>query len=149
MFNRAPSLGRLTLALLCLAGLIGLFLLVWCRQMGNSSSTKVVIPVATKPAHLTLFNCSPCEWQIVVKPVTGGERHVLKLLENKSLDIEFPGGDYAVEQTMLTDYAGPDSTRRFTLQLRAGEFYRWQLVSLLSGTAEDLHLQMGGTDGHE
>jgi len=59
----------------------------------------------------------------------------------KSLDLELAGGDYAVEQTMLSDDAGPDSTRRFSMQLVVGESYRWRLVTLLSGAeAADVSL---------
>ena len=140
MLNRAPSPGRLTLALLCLVGLVGLFFWVRCTRVVSSQPVAAVVPAKTKVAHLTVLNGSPCEWQIVFTPAAGGERHAWKLSVDKSFDVELAGGDYAVEQTMLMDEAGPDATRRFSMQLEAGQVYRWRLITLLSGAEADERL---------
>jgi hypothetical protein len=135
MFNRAPSLGRLTLALLCLAGLVGLFLAVRCKQAVPSSATSTALG-SKQIAHLNVLNVSNCEWQIVIAPVAGGEKCKWKLPLAKSLDVELVAGDYEVEQTMVIANPSPDSTRRFSMHLVAGENYRWRLVTLLSNASE-------------
>lgn len=142
MFNRAPSPGRLTLALLCLAGLAGLFFWVRCTRSVSPQPVAVVHSATTKVAHLTMLNGSPCEWQIVFTPVAGGERHAWKLSVDQSLEVDLTGGDYAVEQTMLMDDAGPEAMRRFSMRLEAGQVYRWRLVTLLSGAADDVRLSV-------
>ncbi|MBK9991425.1 MAG: hypothetical protein IPP19_11995 [Verrucomicrobia bacterium] len=135
MFNRAPSPGRLTLALLCLAGLVGLFLAVRCKQSVSSSATSASTS-SKQTAHLNVLNVSDCEWLVVITPSSGGEAHKYKLPLAMSLDLELTAGDYEVEQTMVIANPGPDMTRRFTMHLAAGENYRWRLVTLLSSTSE-------------
>ena len=149
MLNRAPSLGRLTLALLCLAGLIGLFFAVRCMRVPSTRSTVVKITDVTQVVRLTMFNSSNCEWQIVITPAEGGERRRWKLPVAKSLDVELAGGNYAVEQTMLTDDVGADATRRFSTRFEDGQSYRWRLMTLLSGEAVDPLAPAHGKDGHE
>lgn len=134
MFNRAPSLGRLTLALLCLAGLVGLFLVVRCRQEANSG--KNLAEERKQIAHLNVLNVSNCEWRVVITPRSGGDGLTLKLRLDQSLDVELPSGEYEVEQTMVVADTNPEATRRFSMKLAAGENYRWRLVTLLSGSAE-------------
>jgi hypothetical protein len=148
MFNHAPSLGRLTLGCLCLAGLLGLFFAVRCTRE-NPLSKKSPAVSASQMAHLTLLNDSNCEWQIAMTPAAGGEPRSWKLPLAKSLKVELAGGDYQVEQTMLTDDAGPNEPRRFSLRLTAGESYRWRLVTLLSGAAEDDRLPAQTQERHE
>lgn len=145
MFNRAPSLGRLTLALLLLVGLVGSVLFARCTRTQSTPTALAVIRVA----HLTMLNGSHCEWQIAVTPTTGGDTQTWKVPLAKSLDVKLPGGDYAVEQTMLTDDAGPEAIRRFSLRLEPGESYRWRLVTLLSGSSEELHQPARASDNHE
>jgi hypothetical protein len=149
MLNRAPSLGRLTLALLCLAVLIGLFYLVRCTPLAATRSTSEKMPDATRVAHLSMLNSGDCEWQIVIKPRAGGDVHIWKVPQGKTLDIELAGGEYAVEQTMLIESAQPNSTRRFSMQLEAGQFYRWRLMTLLSGARDDALAAAATKDGHE
>lgn len=135
MLNRAPSLGRLTLALLCLAGLVGLFLVVRCKPSMSSSATSTASH-SKQVARLNVLNVSDCEWLVVITPATGGEKRTCKLPLAKSLDLELTAGDYEVEQTMVIANPGPDSMRRFSMHLAAGENYRWRLVTLLSATSE-------------
>ena len=149
MINRAPSLGRLTLALLCLAVLIGLFYLVRCTPLVTTRSTSANVQASNRIARLAMLNCGDCEWQIVIKPRTGGDAHIWKVPQGKTLDIELAGGEYAVEQTMLIESAQPDSTRRFSMQLEAGQFYRWRLMTLLSGARDDALAAAATKDGHE
>ena len=137
MFNRAPSPGRLTLALLCLAILAGLFFMVRCRHQAPSGSAPSAVTKAKLLARLTLLNTSDCEWQIVITSVASGDRGTWKLPVAKSIEAELAGGDYVVEQTMLTDGVGADATRRFSMQLEAGQSYRWRLMTLLSEEAVD------------
>lgn len=135
MFNRAPSLGRLTLALLCLAGLVGLFLTIRCKQEVPSSAT-FTASGSKQVAHLNVLNVSNCEWQIGIKPAAGGDKRTWKLTLAESLDVDLAAGDYEVEQKMVIANPTPDSTRRFSMHLAAGNNYRWRLVTLLSNSSE-------------
>ena len=149
MINRAPSLGRLTLALLCLAVFIGLFFFVRCVPFAATQSTSAYVLASKRVARLSMLNSSDCEWQIVIKPRTGGAAHIWKVPLGRTLDIELAGGEYAVEQTMLIESAQPDSTRRFSMQLEAGQSYRWRLMTLLSGARDDALAAAATKDGHE
>lgn len=137
MLSRAPSPGRLTLALLCLAILAGFIFMVRCRHQAPSASVPSVETKAKPMARLTMLNASGCEWRIVITSVASGDRGTWKLPVAKSIEAELGGGDYAVEQTMLADGAGADATRRFTMWLEAGQSYRWRLMTLLSEEAVD------------
>lgn len=134
MFNRAPSLRRLTLALLCLAGLVGLFFMIRCRQAVPSAASRVLDP--RQIAHLNILNVSQCDWRIVVTPSRSGDKHTWELSLAQSLDVDLAAGDYDVEQVMMGVNNGPDSTRRFPMLLVVGGNYRWRLVTLLSDSAE-------------
>ena len=137
MFNRAPSPGRLTLALLCLAGLVvvGLLLVVCCTQAVPPAATSTTSG-SKQVAHLNVLNVSDCAWLVVITSAAGGDKHKYKLPLAKSLDLDLAAGNYEVEQTMVVANPGPDSTRRFSMHLAASENYRWRLVTLLSNTAE-------------
>ena len=139
MFNRAPSLGRLTLALLCLAGFVGLFFAVRCRQTSAKGPTTQMQDLK-QVAYLNVSNVSNCVWQLSIMPMAGGEQRTWKLQLDKSLDVELAAGEYEVEQTMAIADAGPDATRRFSMKLVAGEHYRWRLVTLLSDSAEEVRV---------
>jgi hypothetical protein len=150
MLNRAPSLRRLTLALLCLVGLIGLFFAVRCSRDPLTQSMSAKTPDASsRLAHLTMLNSSDCEWQIVITPASSGDSRMVKLAAAKSVDFELAGGDYDFVQTMLAADAKPDSVRRFSIRLEAGQFYRWRLMSLLSGAPVDASLPSERKDRHE
>jgi hypothetical protein len=135
MLNRAPSLGRLTLVLLCLAVLAGLLLLARCHYQAPSAAAASEVSKSKLMARLTMLNTSDCEWQVVITSVASGDQGTWKVPVAKSIVVELAGGDYAVEQTMLADGAAPDATRRFTMRLAAGQSYRWRLMTLLSGEA--------------
>lgn len=145
----AAKLGRLTLAFLCLAGLAGLFFLLRCHPVEGNGNKQVDLPQKGEMAHLTMINRSPCEWQIVILTEGGGERQVWNLALDQTRAIKLASGDFLVEQTMLTDDAGPDATRRFSIHLEAGHTYRWQLVTLLSDAAENDRRSAQGKAGHE
>jgi hypothetical protein len=134
MFNRAPSLGRLTLALLCLVGLVGLFLVVRCRPDTNAATRSATNP--KQSVRLNVLNVSHCEWRVVITPMAGGDTRTLKLRLDQAIDVELPPGDYEVEQTMLGADTVAEAARRFPMKLVAGENYRWRLVTLLSGSTE-------------
>ena len=92
---------------------------------------------AAQVVHLTVLNSSDCEWQIAFKAAAGGGSRTWKLAAAKMLKIELAGGDYGVEQTMLTADAGAKATRRFAMHLEPGENYRWRLMTLLSDAAAE------------
>ena len=135
MFNRAPSRGRLTLVLLCLAVLAGVLFMARCHVQAPPAAVPSEVSKAKLMARLTMLNTSDCEWQVVITSVASGNQATWKVPVKKSVEVELAGGDYAVEQTMLADGAGPDATRRFTIRVGAGQSYRWRLMTLLSGEA--------------
>jgi len=149
MPNRAPSLGHLTLALLCLAGIVGLIFVVRCTRVAKSAEKPAAVSKGGKMAHLAMLNCSECEWQIVITPTIGSEQRRWKISVAKSTEVELAAGDYEVEQTMLTDDAGPDATRRFLMRLEPGQAYRWRLVALLAGETSEARRPAKLKDGHE
>ena len=136
MFNRAPSLGRLTLALLCLAVLVGSLFIARCRPYSQALGLPSQAPKAEAMAQVTMVNGSPCEWLVVFTSMANGERHSWKLPLSNSVDAKFVGGDYAIEQTMLADETSAEATRRFTMRLEPGLSYRWRLMTLLSEQAD-------------
>lgn len=138
---------------LVLAGLVGACLLVvaltQCTEVGRVSGDNESASSPNAVARLTLLNDSPCEWQIVFTPVAGGEPRAWKLSVDQSLEVELGGGDYVVEQTMLADDAGPDATRRFSMRFETGQIYRWRLITLLSGAADDVLKPAARSNEHE
>jgi|GEM_PF-1707383 len=138
MLNRAPSLGRLTLVCAILAALIGLLLTVHCTHGSAARLALAPLPDEAPIAHLTVLNSSECEWQIAFTASAGGGARTWKLPAAKMLKIELAGGDYRVEQTMLTANADATATRRFALHLEPGETYRWRLMTLLSNAAAEM-----------
>jgi hypothetical protein len=118
-----------------LAVLAGLFFMAHCRYIAPSATEPSAVSKPKQMARLTMLNSSRCEWQVVTTSVASGDRRIWKLPVAKSIEADLVGGDYAIEQTMLSDSPGPDATRRFTMRLEAGQSYRWRLMTLLSEEA--------------
>ncbi len=102
---------------------------------------------AQSMAHCFVVNLGDCEWRIAISPVAGGEARALRLAARASQVVDIPGGEYAIEQTLLTVDAGTDSVRRFSVRIEVGQTYRWRLATLLTAptgetgrdTASDRH----------
>jgi len=149
MINSAPSTGRLTRAVLCLAvGGVGSFLFSACSHV-TSKSSEIVAPSVEKSAHLTMINGSDCEWRIVITADAGGARRSWILGVTKSIDVDLTAGDYAVEQTLVAGGGAQEMTRNFPLRLEAGQVYGWRLITLLSGTSGDVRLPVPVNSSHE
>jgi len=145
----APKLGRLTLVCLCLLGVGAVFFWVRCAGTNQALAGKVPVDASAAAAHLTIVNDSNCEWRIVITPALGGEVQTWKLPVAKSQEAVLPGGDYVVDQTMLTVAISTVQTRRFPMKLDAGQAYRWRLVTVLSGDDKNVRLPISGGEDHE
>lgn len=90
-------------------------------------------PVATyRPAHLAVENLTAYAWRIALKPMDGGAVQVISVEPHDSPSIEVPAGFYWVDQSIASPTARGTPPRRFTIQFRPGETYRWPLMTLLS-----------------
>jgi len=72
---------------------------------------------AVSLAHCVIVNLVDCEWRIAIAPVAGGEARALHLAARASQAVDLPGGDYMIEQTLLTADAGNDSSRLFSMRI--------------------------------
>ena len=120
-----------------------------CHVRSPSAAVPSEVSKAKLMARLTMLNTSDCEWQVVITSVASGNQATWKVPVTKSIEVDLAGGDYAVEQTMLADGAGPDATRRFTMRVGAGQSYRWRLMTLLSGEAADTRTPEKNKASHE
>jgi len=93
------------------------------------------VPVAAVPAHVTIANLTPHAWAIGVTPMQGSDTRTLQVAAHATVQLDLAGGDYRIEQTLVTP---PDRTlpaRQFVASFTAGESYRWPLATLQSGGA--------------
>ena len=116
---------RIALGLVAVLGLAG------CA----AAPTPVVTPAAAK-AHLSIVNLTNYAWRLALTVPRGGGARDVRVEPHRSIELELAGGDYQIEQTMLTSPDSPESVRRFPARLDAGQTYRWPLATLLAG-AED------------
>jgi len=130
----ASKLSRLVTVCLCLVGLALVFLLFRCAKNARASAQNARIAIPSFAARLTMVNDSNCEWIITATLVGEGEEgQTWKLQIGKSLEVVLAGGEYRLEQRMLSLESGSSQVRRFPMKFEAKQNYRWRLVSLLSG----------------
>jgi hypothetical protein len=98
-------------------------------------STPAATPSRAVTAHIVVVNLSDCVWQIAITAHRDGKARVSRVPAKATLESDLPGGDYGIEQTIVTDNASPGSTRHFELRLEAGQTYRWRLATLQSTPA--------------
>ena len=97
------------------------------------------------PARLAVVHLPPHVWRIVVSATTGGEPRVLQVGERATVELELTGGDYRIEQTLLTASGQSGPTRAFPATFEAGQAYRWPLATL--GSVADESGETSGGDG--
>jgi hypothetical protein len=119
------SRGRITLGLVAVLGLAG------CA----APPTQAVALAAAK-AHLSVVNLTNYAWRLALTGPRGGEARDVRVEPRSSVELELAGGDYQIEQAMLTSPESPESVRRFSVRLDAAQTYRWPLATLMTG-AED------------
>lgn len=83
-------------------------------------------------AHLAIENLTSYAWRIVLVPQSGGAPQVLAVSANDSPTLDVPAGSYHVQQAIATPSAQGTVPREFNAELKAGETYRWPLMTLLS-----------------
>jgi hypothetical protein len=84
------------------------------------------------PAHLLVINHTNYAWHIVIRQSSGEPAHDSRLESRGTVAMNLPGGDYVIEQTVLSEKASPELSRKISARLEAGKTYRWRLVTLLS-----------------
>ncbi len=118
-----------------------------CRQYGlligtglalaGCASTGTVVPPGPSTAHLSVVNQTPYAWQIGVTGVRGGPARDLRVAARGTIELELPGDDYTIEQTMLVEAGRPGTTRSLVARLDAGQTYRWPLATLMSAPGDE------------
>jgi hypothetical protein len=132
MLNRLHLLGRR----LC-APLWATLALAGCATLPEVTPP----PPAPAPARLAVVNLTPHVWRIGVSATVGGEPRVVQVGEHATVELELPGGDYRIEQTLLAASGQSGATRTFPATFEAGQAYRWPLATL--GSMKD-EIQSGG-----
>lgn len=90
-----------------------------------------------KRVHLVVANLSGYTWQIALVSPNGERVQSARVPPHVESRLQIPGGDYLIEQALLNASNEPEQTRRFPMQLEAGETYRWPLATLRSGGASE------------
>lgn len=85
-----------------------------------------------KPARVQLVNQSDYGWRISAQSSAGGAPLIWLVAKRETRELTLPGGDYQIEQTMVSDPSAADAPRRFTCTLEAAQTYRWRLTTMLS-----------------
>lgn len=111
---------------------------------GCATSPGLVAPSSVPAtARLAVVNLTPHVWRIAVSSPSGGEPRVMQVEGHATVELELTGGDYRIEQTLLTASAQGGATRVFPAAFEAGQAYRWPLATLGS-MADDSEAQPGG-----
>jgi hypothetical protein len=110
---------------------LGLFL------AGCSAPSPAPLSRESTPAHLTIINQTDYEWRIVIARSSGELAHDSRLQSRASLTVDLAGGDYVIEQTVLSENASPGLSRKISARLDSGQAYRWRLATLLSEPADN------------
>jgi hypothetical protein len=103
---------------------------------GCTSTVPAPSAPASFTAHLVIVNRSDCEWRIRLMRPDGQEARTYQLSARAAQEIDLAAGNCVIEQTMLAPNPGPEATRRFDMNLEAGQAYQWPLVTLLSAPAQ-------------
>ena len=91
-----------------------------------------IAPLASPPAHLNVINETDYLWHLVILRAGGGSAHDSRLQPRATIKVDLAGGDYVIEQSVISESAAPELTRKIAAKLDSGQSYRWRLVTLLS-----------------
>ena len=130
------SRGQIVLGLVAALGLAG------CA----TAPTPVMTPAAAK-AHLSIVNLTNYAWRLTLTAPRSDEARDVRVEPRSSVELELAGGDYQIEQAMLTSPDSPESVRRFPARLDAGQTYRWPLATLMAGAEDEGGGARGGGAG--
>lgn len=98
-------------------------LLAWKRE-------KAAAWFVSAPARLEMVNACDRAWKITVTQ-SGNPAGEWEVAPRATHVVELPDGEYQIEQTLLAE-KGPAQTRVFSMRLRGGQEYRWNLLTLSS-----------------
>lgn len=114
--------------LLNVLAVLGLAMLMGCSSVPE--------PARVPLARLMVHNLTGYEWRVTVAPAGGGEPVVSHVAARQTATIELAGGDYVIEQVVLSTKADADLIRRLPARFSAGKIYEWELVTLFSEPGE-------------
>ncbi len=133
MFTRVFFCGVGWPALARLGGLAGLLAMGGCAAVPPSPPAVVPAPVA----HLRLINQTNYDWRITLTNTSGKETVASPVPPRAAVPLELAGGDYVIEQVIISPTATPGLTRRIPARLEPGQTYHWRLDTLLSDSSGD------------
>lgn len=82
-------------------------------------------------AEIAVSNLTPYPWRIALRPKEG-EPKLVQVQPRETFAIVLAGGDYSVEQTLVSGQSAAPTTRNFSARFEPGERYRWSLATLLA-----------------
>ncbi len=122
------ALGTLCVGLLVAGGIGG------CAS-GVAEPPVASAAPALKPVRLTITNEATRSWQLSFLDLDGFEVRQLRLRAREEATIELAGGEYTLEQALLSTSGARETVRRFALRLKPGGSYTWTLATLLTDAA--------------
>lgn len=100
-------------------------------------------PVATvsrqgaAAARLVVENLTDYAWRLSATLPTGAEIWAGKVGPRAALEVELAGGDYVIQQAVISGVVGQGLIRHLPARFESGQTYRWRLGTLLSKAAAD------------
>jgi hypothetical protein len=85
-----------------------------------------------REAEIAVTNLTPFPWRIALRTAQGAAVKTVNVQPRESFAVVVAGGDYVVEQTLVTADPAAGTTRNFSARFEPGERYRWSLATLLS-----------------
>lgn len=92
-------------------------------------------PVPGAVARVAVANLTDYTWEIDVRSAPTGEVRTEKLTPRSMAQLNLSGGDYVIEQRLVTEQAAGGGMRRFAARFVAGQDYKWSLATLRSTEA--------------
>lgn len=109
--------------------------LLACAGCGTPVAGPVAAPRPT--AHVDVENLAPHAWRLVVRLPGGEAVHAMRVAPRGRGELTVPAAaDLMIEQTLVSPTGEAAETRRVAVRFAAGERYRWELATLLTGGNE-------------
>ncbi len=102
----------------------------------------VTAPPAAPAARVAVLNLTPYAWRVTLV-AAGGAARVVSVEPAATVEFELAGGDYRMEQALLSATETREPARSFSATFEAGQAYRWPLATLATG-GDGRAVQSGG-----
>jgi len=113
------------------------FRVAFSLTLGGCAAAPKASGGAAPSAHVTVVNLTDYRWQLDIVPEKGTRHFIERLEPRQTANLDVPGGNYQIDQSILTETDRPNPPRHFTAQLVAGQTYHWPLATLQSDAADD------------